>query len=91
MTFCDSYSEIHIVMGGDMNCIQNITIDQKGSKNKRDNSVYTVKGFMNIFKLIDCWRVINKDKTQFTWRRKSTNLFKRLDYWFVSKSLCDAG
>ena len=41
---------------------------------------------MDSFNLTDVWRVLNEDKTRFTWRgfTKISHVSSRLDYWLVS-------
>ena len=81
------------IIGGDFNCVQNISLDKKGgnmeySQNKpklRDN----LKEFMESYSLEDVWRVKNPDVKKFTWRQKRPIIQCRLDYWLTSEQLQD--
>ena len=44
---------------------------------------------MKKFNLKDAWRNKNPHKTQFTWRRKCSKIYRRLDYWLISQNLID--
>ena len=39
----------------------------------------SIKNLMKNLKLIDTWRTKNANKLQFTWRQKTTNIYRRLD------------
>ena len=89
-TFSDTDNDI-IIMGGDMNCILFKSIDQKGSVDKVDKSVYTLKHLINLLQLSDVWREQHPSKMQFTWRRKVSQIYRRLDFWLVSRGVVNCG
>ena len=45
-----------------------------------------VEKLRNDFDLIDIWRVRNKTKKRFTWRRYNPYVQSRLDFWLISES-----
>ena len=47
------------------------------------------KKFKKDHNLVDIWRHLYPDKRQFTWRQVSLSLFSRLDYWLISKKVCN--
>ena len=42
---------------------------------------------IKLHKLIDIWKHINKDKCQYTWRRKNSVEKSRIDFWLTDKTL----
>jgi len=78
-----------IVMGGDFNYILDYSIDRKGGSIKTwDQCKKLFDSIVQIYELMDIWRVRNPKRQKFTWRRKSpTAVQSRLDYWLVSDSI----
>ena len=77
-----------LLIGGDFNEVLN-TIDRI-SKSKAVASIkstYGLKQLVKQFKLDDIWRVKNKNKLHFTWRKKTIGRYSRIDYFLVDKEL----
>ena len=52
----------------------------------------TVKNIQHItleYNLIDIWRLRNRDKRQFTWRKRNFIKQRRIDFWLISDDLQD--
>ena len=84
----------NIVIGGDFN----ITLDPSRDRewqNQRSVRDYcwqrsrAVKETLQEFSLVDVWRKLNPDASQFTFSRGSSR--SRLDYFFISEHLCLPG
>lgn len=44
---------------------------------------------MNKNKLVDIWRILNRDKRQFTWFKPNGQTKSRIDYWLVLKHVTE--
>ena len=78
-----------IVIGGDFNCLQDVTIDKKGGRTQtHENSQRSIYRTMEEYDLIDIWRKKNPNVKRYTWR-SNTNppIMCRLDYFLISYSL----
>ncbi len=75
---------VNVFIGGDFNCalkdIDNIT----GKRHDKTE----VNAFMNMCNndLSDCWRLFHVDEKDYTWKHKSKNIMRRLDYFFGNKN-----
>ncbi len=76
-----------LILGGDLNCVQDKAKDTKNIKNKNIECSKFLKKIMKHFNLIDIWRKTWPEKRQYTWRQISLNLHSRLDYWLIQKNL----
>ena len=78
-----------IVIGGDFNCLQDVTIDKKGGRPQtHEHSQRSIFRTMEEYDLIDIWRKRNHNVKRYTWR-SNTNppIMCRLDYFLISYSL----
>ena len=79
------------IIGGDMNVIQDPTLDRKGGNFKESKQYVSVVKKMNeLLKandLCDIWRIHNPDTRRYTWRQKKPSISSRLDMWLVSDIL----
>ena len=75
-----------LLIGGDLNCVQNKSMDSKNIKSTNNESK-SLNKIIKYFKLVDIWRNFWPDKKQYTWRQISLNLFSRIDYWLIQKDL----
>ena len=75
--------------GGDFNLNQDLDLDREGGTMKTTckRSCALVERLRNYFDLIDIWRVRNKTKKRFTWRRYIPYVQSRLDFWLISESV----
>ena len=83
----NAYADKNIVIGGDFNVCLNPKLDKKGGKQeKQSKSALSIISLLENFNLTDVWRVLNEDKTRFTWRgfTKKGHVSSRLDYWLIS-------
>ena len=96
-----SYRKIHerlhyssgtdfVILGEDMNLVQNNKLDkQNGSKQIR-NSLQIVKDIILDNSLTDIWRDRNPNTRKFTWSQNNPPLGCRLDYFLIPKHYSDA-
>ena len=81
------------IIGGDLNLIQNASLDRKGGNFKPASQyIQTLKVLESVKSdndLVDIWRTKNPVTKRFTWRQKTPPIASRLDFWLVSLSLCD--
>ena len=78
-----------LIVGGDMNDLLS-ALDTKNNKvhKKLKKPVNGLKQLIKTHKLIDIWRQLNKNKKQFTWKRKnSTNEASRIDFFIISSQV----
>ena len=79
-----------VTVGGDFNCPMNPMLDKKGgSSAPRKIGIASIECFQEEFDLVDFWRVKNPEIKSFTWCQNSSQIFCRLDYWFISNNLQD--
>ena len=78
-----------VIMGGDLNCVQNKSKDTINIKNKNAECKSLFK-IIRHFKLIDIWRKFWPNKKQFTWRQLSLNLHSRIDCWLIQNELTNS-
>ena len=58
-----------IVIGGDFNCLQDVTIDKIGGRTQtHENSQRSIFRIMEEYDLIDIWRKKNPNVRRYTWR-----------------------
>ena len=77
-----------IVLGGDFNLVLNLEEDKKGSLAKtHTKAVNLINDHATKFDLVDAWRVSNPDILRYTWRRRRPEIYCRLDFFLVSRSL----
>lgn len=88
-SFLKEYINDNVVLGGDFNCVTN-SLDKKGGKpfDGKKASVLELQTLIKANNLIDSWRFKNPNSYGFTWSNASKKIQSRLDYLFVSKSLC---
>ena len=73
------------IIGGDMNDVL--------SSSDRYNSKSVIKPVQSLQKIIkdfdlnDVWRAKNKEKVQFTWKRRNGNEKSRIDFWLVENNI----
>ena len=90
MTQNEYDTEENIIMGGDLNCPLNPTLDKKGSIIAPPYSVInSIENIKNTFSLHDIWRIKNPNTRSFTWSRCKPFIFCRLDFWLISDKLHD--
>ena len=64
-----------------------VSIDKIGTKNNHDKALKVVQSMQESCDLIDIWRQMNEDKSQFTWHcTKPRPTFVRLDFFLISES-----
>ena len=77
-----------IVLGGDFNLVLNLEKDKKGGLAKTDTkAVNVINDHATKFDLVDSWRVSNLDILRYTWRRRRPEIYCRLDFFLMSRSL----
>ena len=77
-----------LIMGGDMN--ESLTsFDRKSiSPNNQNKPVNSLKQLIKKYKLIDIWRELNQNSSQFTWRRKNNrSVASRIDFFLISPDI----
>ncbi|VDI15401.1 blast:LINE-1 retrotransposable element ORF2 protein [Mytilus galloprovincialis] len=89
LSVIEKYSLGIIIIGGDMNETLNIK-DRKSNRKdqqKIKNKTNGLKTLIKKLKVIDIWRAINPNKTQYTWKRKNNEVASRIDYFLVSQDV----
>ena len=82
-------SDNHIIIGGDLNIIRNLSLDRQGGNPEYwVESNQLINDMCDKQDLIDIWGVKNPLKKLYTWRRENPQIIQsRLDYWLVSDCL----
>jgi exonuclease III len=89
--FCcelENFKRDNVILGGDFNLYMNPRMDKLDTmSDTSDNNNYRqeILSYMETYKMIDIWRVLNPDKRVFTWHRGNSR--SRLDYFIVSEHL----
>ena len=74
------------IIGGDWNDVQNN--EDRLSKNRKTNLNSDLDKLKKSLKLIDPWRLYNKEKQQFTWKRKNSSTeASRIDFFLIQNDL----
>ena len=76
-----------MIIGGDLNTIQNLDLDYLGKNKRQVQSGFSrhFEQFADNLQLIDIWRTRNGIKKQFTFRQVNPFMKIRLDYWFITE------
>lgn len=89
----NSLVELHAqglkIIGGDMNDVLS-SLDRYNVNREAKSCKTPVASLTNLIKyhdLADPWREKNKNKRQYTWRRKNGNEKSRIDFWLVEKNI----
>ena len=78
----DSARESNVIVGGDLNCALDPTLDKRGDiLIPRPHVIKSIESFQNELNLHDIWRIKNPKCSPF--------IFCRLDYWLISDTLND--
>lgn len=78
----------NIIIGGDFNTVLDVIKDRAGTSDyNHDKALKIITTFMQENDLCDIWRVRNPDLTQYSWHRKNTKLFSRIDFFLISNAL----
>ena len=82
------FSPDYYVLGGDYNLVMEEEIDRIGLLQARDNSRKILQQFIRETDMTEIWRLLNPDKSEFTWRRLHPKpVFSRLDYFLINTPL----
>ena len=84
------YIDKNLIIGGDFNTYLNPKLDKKGYP-KDSQSTYTTSltELMEVYNLVDIWRVLNPDLKRYTWRgmTRSGQAHSRIDYFMISTNM----
>ena len=92
---CFDYGDF-LVMGGDLNIVQDPKIDKYSNRvqlegthydHDEPNSRITLQQFKEKHNLIDIWRLLNKDTKRYTWSQPNPSVKCRLDYFLITNNL----
>jgi len=83
-------SEKNVIVGGDVNCPLNPTLDKRaGIMIPKKSVVNSIECLQSELDLVDIWRIKNPLTKSYTWSQKSPVVLCRLDFWLISNNLCD--
>ena len=81
----EKYKGNEIVMGGDVNIIQNPVLDKyKGENEKPSKVARYLEGVKEAHNLVDIWRLQNPKLKRYTWRRRNPLQQSRIDFWLIT-------
>ena len=83
-----SYDTDHVIMAGDFNFVINPSIDSYNYAREYNPNAKRV--FLNLVdeeELVDAWRELNPEKSEYTWARNNPIKCGRLDMFFVNANL----
>ena len=79
-----------LIVGGDWNTIFNIELDKKGGNKKILHTIpIQMRELIEIFDLVDIWRISNPTLERYTFRQKTPLIQTRLDYFLIYNNLQD--
>ena len=80
-----------LILGGDFNLVLDLDVDKQGGKQvTHTKSQAIVQASMKSMDLIDIWRELHPEASQYTWRKlKPTPIFVRLDFFLISDALAN--
>ena len=76
-----------LIIGGDMNTMCDPIVDNIAGENPKINVVDAFKKFREECCLTDVWRHLHPQAKEFTWKRNSPFIARRLDYLFVNNTI----
>ena len=79
----------YTMIGGDFNLVLDLDIDKQGGRYfTHTKAAEVVKANMESLHLVDVWREVNREKSEFTWRKlRPEPIFVRLDLFLVMDTL----
>lgn len=92
----DLSTEASIIWGGDFNFVRNLDLETTGGNpTLKTGSIEQLSTILQELDLVDIWRVRNQESKRFTWHgraqgkasRLNENLFRRLDFFYISNAL----
>uniref|UniRef100_A0A3P9J195 Reverse transcriptase domain-containing protein n=1 Tax=Oryzias latipes TaxID=8090 RepID=A0A3P9J195_ORYLA len=82
-----AYSSNNIIVGGDLNLVQDDWMDRFPSNFDSSHPNGTFNNFCDGQGLTDTWRHLNPGIIQFTWFNSNYKLKSRIDHWLISNHL----
>ena len=77
-----------LIMGGDMNCVIDPTLDKSSSRSSTPTKMsQAFSTFMNQYGLVDPWRFSHPSAKQYSFFSHAHRSFSRIDYFLVDKKL----
>ena len=78
----------YIIVGGDFNLVLDPELDSKNRPDSQPKACQALQEMMDRHSLVDIWRVLNPDMTDFTWYKLHPSpTFSRLDMFLVNAGL----
>lgn len=79
----------NMILAGDFNTALDPRLDSRCNTDHHKKKRLAIQSYMEMRELVDVWHENNPNKYQYTWKRdKLAKTSCRLDYFFVSNSLC---
>ena len=86
----DDFKCDNIIIGGDFNLVLDLEKDKSGGLPKtHQNCLKIIKEFSEKLDLVDIWRTLHPETSRYTWRRRSSNVQCRLDFFLISQSVAN--
>ncbi len=82
-----SSPDVHVILGGDFNCMSDPNLDNLGGRPHSDREIEGFRKLVQSTSLCDIWRTLHPNEKQFTWRHLSKPILRRIDYMFVNERL----
>ena len=84
----EALENLSIIIAGDWNLVSNYLVDTKGYLHFNNPKAHDeVEILINTYDLVDIWRSMHPDDSQFTWHQPTLRKFGRLDYFLVSPDI----
>lgn len=74
-----------LIWGGDLNILMNNKLDTTNKTKQGNPIVKKIKLYLEEFGLIDVWRELNPQKTDYTHYSAPNKSYSRIDYFFLTK------
>ncbi len=86
LDFCNSTTALR----GDLNLALNPQVDKNGKINLPKKSVFTLLKLMQAFRLLDIWRTLHSDVTDYTFYSSRHQTFSRIDLFLISQDIVES-
>ena len=81
----------HKIVVGDFNTVSSNKLDIISGRPHCDGTVNAFNELISTSELFDCWRIFNPNTKEYTWKRSSPFIARRIDYILVDENMLSVG
>ena len=75
------------IVCGDFNCVDNVTLDRTGAKNRTTVGIKQLNTIIENYSLHDAYRHLHPDQKSYTYHNKFRKSYSRIDRLYISEQL----